>query len=221
MLTYIDDLCRYIFIDEAINTKSGLDLKKFTEDLNTFIHKCGESGYNYADAFNLKVNKYYTEEEAKELLEQIKETKKLDKKDITIKEIDKVPYGMAQEIAEETHSGSETIEKAMNTRIKFGILRGYELIGFVSGNCCENIISIGGLFIREDYRSQGLSTKLLESMINSNKGLKGVSMSNASWEGGEALFRLKKHYDKLGFKTTFEEGEEDTYRYINFRFNNK
>ncbi|MBW6451770.1 MAG: GNAT family N-acetyltransferase [DPANN group archaeon] len=83
-----------------------------------------------------------------------------------ITEIDKIPSGISHELAKATNSGEETVSKSINTDIQFGILRGHELVGFVSGTYFQDVISIAGLYIREDYRSKGLSTILLKCMMD-------------------------------------------------------
>lgn len=200
MLTDFNHLCNQRPIVEAIDADYHPNLAEFTRRLNHHINGYGELGYEEAEKFNLKINKPYTQAEAAELLKQIERTRKLCKMDIYLSEIDEIPWGIAHELAIATNSGANTISEARNTTIRYGIMHGDELIGFVSGDYWRNIISIGGLYIREDYRRRGLSTKLLRIMMNKaeREGLEGISMSNASWQGQDAMKGLHRAYEKEG-----------------------
>ena len=209
----LEKLCTAEVIIDALKAEDDLDIAEFTKQLNHFIHGYGDIGYDDAVIYNLMTERKYTEKEAKELLEQISETKKLKKDNIEIREIDKVPHGIAYELADAVQGGACSVCDARNTEIKYGIIKGHELVGFVSGNNWrDTYISIDGLYIRKDYRKMGLSTKLLKIMMDiaEKEGVKGLFMGNASWAGQGALRALKKQFDKEGnTNIVFEEFSED------------
>jgi len=211
MITNLDDLCTTKFVSNAIDAKFDVDLEAFTAELNHYIHDDGDYGYDDAEKYNLMQDKRYTPNQAEVLLKQIKETLEVDKDDIRIEEIDEVPHGIAKELARDTQSGANAVCEAKAGDIRYGILRGHELIGFVSGSYWRNEIAIRGLYVREDYRKKGLSTKLLKCMMDiaDEEDLKGLCMGNASWAGQGALRGLGKQYEQKGRKVVFSELEED------------
>jgi len=208
LIIKLDQLCHARVIGKALEDR--IDLKEFTEGLNHFIHGYGSLGYEEAESFNLMVERKYTEQEAEELLKKIIETRGLKKSHIYIAEIDEVPWSIAWALERETGGGD--VSDTRNTQYRYGIIRGHELVGFVSGNIGCGYMNIKGLYIRKDYRRQGLSTKLLEIMMNvaDREDLKGLWMGNASWKGQDALRALKRHYDREGnTNIVHEEFSED------------
>ncbi len=224
MITNLENLCTAHFVREAIDAQFKVNIPDFTEKLNKFIHGYGSFGYDEADRYNLKTDGSHTEEEAKEILNQIEETLKVDKTDIKLTEIDNIPYGMAQELRRETDSTARTVCAARNTEIKFGIVRGHELVGFVSGNYWENWIAIGGLYVSKEYRGKGLSKKLLRHLMEKadEEGLKGLMMGDASVAGQNALAALKRIYDKEGnTNIEFEEDYDEIRNYASISFKDR
>ena len=205
LVTHLDDLCNSRPISRAIKAKFNVDIAKFTEDLNDYIHNDGDLGYEDAEKYNLMVSKHYTETEAQNLLDGIQATLQTDKYDVKIKGIDKIPHGIASELAKESRARSGS--QVSQGDIRYGLLRCHELIGYVCGEANETIISISGLYVREDYRKKGLNLgrKLLTCMMEEaeSKGLEGISLSNATWAGQSAVRRLSNYYDSIG-KTDLE-----------------
>ena len=215
-ITDLDHLIHARIIIAARNSDFHVDITKFTKDLNHFIHGYGSIGYEDAEKYNLMMSRPYIEAEAQDLLNQIQQSMRLDRFDLRIEEIDEVPHGMAGQLAMETGGGSFTVSDARKGDIRYGLLRGYELLGFVSGKVWGDVLSVGGLYLKGNYRKKGLSTKLLRCMMEEveSRGLNGILLSDASWQGQDALKRLKKYYDSIGRTDLhFKMGSEDERNY--------
>jgi ribosomal protein S18 acetylase RimI-like enzyme len=205
LITNLEDLCKTGPIFRAKKVGSNLDMAKFTADLNDFIHGAGDWGYEDAERYNLRSVRPYTKTEAQELLDHINETLQVDKYDVRIEEIDEIPNGIASELAKE--SGARSVSGVWQGDIRYGVLRGHELVGYVCGETENDLISISGLYVRNDYRKKGLSLgrKMLMKMMgeSESKGLNGITLNHATWPGQNAVRRLKEHYDSIG-RTEFD-----------------
>jgi len=216
MITDLPFLLRQRPIIEALEGSLTPDV--FRDRLNNHIHDYGDWGYEDAERMNLRVSSRYSTEEGQELLEQIKQSRVAT--EIEIKEVDAIPWGIARDLAKATASGAGTVSKAREGTFNYGALKGFELIGFLSGKPWEDWVSVGGLYVREDYRRQGLSNKMFEliRVCAGSEGLNGFVMSNASWNGQDALRGFHRYLEHNGIASTYDAGFEDLSNWAQLKF---
>ncbi len=216
MFTELNFILQQRPIIEVLEGKLGPD--EFKDKLNHHIHGYGSWGYEDAEKMNLKVSEKYTTEQAQELLQQIKESKEATS--IEIKEIDKVPSGIAYKLAQEVGGGSTTVGDARSGDLHYGALKGHELVGFVSGEPWNSFVSVGGLFVYENHRKEGLSSRMFEALYRRAKteGLEGFCLGNASWAGQDALRGFHRFLKRKGIESEYSSGSEDLKNWAELEF---
>ncbi len=216
MITDLPFLLRQAPICEALDGRLTPD--EFRDRLNHHIHGYGEWGYEEAERINLRTSGNYDTKEGQELLEQIKLCQTTAK--VEIKEIDSIPHSIASALATATQSGPGTVNKARNGTFNYGAVKGFELVGFLSGEPWNDWVSIGGLYVREDYRGQGISNKMFEAMRlkASEEKLSGFAMGNASWNGQDALRGFHRYLGRNDIASTYDSGSEELSNWAELKF---
>lgn len=200
MILNLESLCGRRVIADAIKDDFNVGIEKFTEDFNEFFFESGEWGYDDCDKYGIPTIQKYTQPMAKNFLEMVKESLNTNENNLEIEKIKDLPDGMGYELMDVVGGGSDTVTGARNADIKYGLLKGHELIGFISGNNYKNEISVTGFYVREDYQGRGLGQKLIRQMFDKaeSESKNTIWFGNASWRGADALARFGKKLEEEG-----------------------
>ena len=88
-----------------------------------------------------------------------------------------------RDYAKATGAGYDNCHKARAAPIKFGALRGEEVVGFTAGQYWHGLTTVDAFFVNENFRRLGIGKRLIyENMMKSRvEGLKGVDINEMLW----------------------------------------
>jgi GNAT superfamily N-acetyltransferase len=210
MITAVEFLCRAKPVITALQAGENPDIPRFTEEMNHWIHGYGSLGYEESERCSLLTARRMTEEDAAGLLRQIRETNAMPRDSLKVEEIDKIPSGLGIDFARDSEGGAPARIKAEMSPIKYGLLRAYQAVGFVSGEVFSDKVALTGLFIRRDYRKKGHAMSLLQTLMDvaKEKGLAGICSGDLSLEGQCAMMRFGKYLEDKGIGVEYDSGWE-------------
>lgn len=206
MITAVEFLCRARPVIKVLEAGDNPNIAQFTEEMNHWIHGYGSMGYEESERCSLKTAGRMTEEDAAELLRQIRETNGVPRDALKVEEIDEIPYGLGIDFAKDSEGGAPARIRAEKSPMKYGLLRAHQAVGFVSGDMFLDKIALTGLFIRKDYRKKGHAMSLLQTLMDvaKEKGLAGICSGDLSWAGESAMMRFGRHLEGKGIGVEYD-----------------
>lgn len=171
-------------------------------------------------------NRVYFFNDGLELLRRIdleKYNKFIDKVEVQIKRIDKIPELLLSEFQTATSCGYQYIKKAQDCKYKLGAFYDDLIIGFECAHKFDGRLVGNGIYVSRFYRFYGVATKLLTNMlaIAKKEKLKGLSLEYMA----TTLLNLIKKLNTINSKKVnspynFHIYEDEDYGYcVDIKFN--
>ena len=127
---------------------------------------------------------------------------------------------MIQRFLFDVGGGSSLFGRIVRSEMKIGAFSDAGLVGFISGNYFNRLISVHGFYVEAESRNGGIGRRLLYHTILKAKreGLEGVDIDDMQYPSVYLLRSLKERCKSNGWLSFNESwGEEAVYGEVRFR----